>query len=152
MNFFDENQIAILTKLAKKRNGAYFKGITRTNLSKYANKDNKGKVIEKITYGSWRKGISYANTKEGKAQIEKSNTHPYWAEHIDKTILRNKKTGQLYVMFFCNPLTKFKTQYLINGEFVTQEEVKQVTIPSYWNQPNKGSVRTIKIENLIEIL
>lgn len=148
----------IIEKVKSLKHGAFVRVKYRTNVKPSAKfKDCK---IEKIVEATVRVGVSYSNlsaVKERRAiklQSTKLN-HVQWWKWCDgyRNIMKEKISdpSQKYITFATMPNGgNIKVYWYINGKSASEEEVRAITIPSYWNKSNLD-VFDVKLENLISV-
>ena len=148
----------IIHKVTSLKHGAFVRVKYRTDIKPAAKfKDYK---IYKIVEATVRVGVSYSNlsaVKERKsAEVRPANTsHVQWWRWCEgyRNIMKEKISdpSQRYITFATVPNGgNIKVLWYINGKSVPEEEVRAITIPSYWNKPNLD-VFDVKLENLISI-
>lgn len=148
----------IIEKVRSLRHGAFVRVKYRTDVQPSAKFKNH--KIEKIVETTVRVGVSYSNLSAVK---ERRASEPYvvkqkpvqWWKWSDgyKNIIKEKISdpSQRYVTFATVPSGgNTKVCWYIDGKSVSEEEVRAITIPSYWNKPNLD-VFDVKLENLISI-
>ena len=116
--------------------------------------------IEKIVEATVRVGVSYSNlsaVKERRATEAKpmNPSHVQWWRWCEgcRNIMKEKISdpSQRYITFATVPNGgNIKVLWYINGKSVPEEEVRAITIPSYWDKPNLD-VFDVKLENLISV-
>ena len=148
----------IVEKIKSLKRGAFVRIKYRTEVKPSARfKDLK---IEKIVEATVRVGVSYSNlsaVKERKsAEVRPANpSHVQWWRWCEgcRNIMKEKISdpSQRYITFATVPNGgNIKVLWYINGKSVPEEEVRAITIPSYWNKPNLD-VFDVKLENLISV-
>lgn len=148
----------IIHKVASLKHGAFVRVKYRTDVQPSAK--FKGHKIEKIVETTVRVGVSYSNlsaVKERRAtetQPTKS-THVQWWRWCDgyHNIMKEKISdpSQKYITFATVPNGgNIKICWYIDGKSASEEEVRAITIPSYWNKSNLD-VFDVKVENLISV-
>ena len=148
----------IIEKVRSLRHGAFVRVKYRTDVQPSAKFKNH--KIEKIVETTVRVGVSYSNLSAVK---ERRASEPYvvkqkpvqWWKWSDgyKNVIKEKISdpSQRYVTFATVPSGgNTKVRWYIDGKSVSEEEVRAITIPSYWNKPNLD-VFDVKLENLISI-
>lgn len=148
----------IIEKVRSLRHGAFVRVKYRTDVQPSAKFKNH--KIEKIVETTVRVGVSYSNLSAVK---ERRASEPYvvkqkpvqWWKWSDgyKNVIKEKISdpSQRYVTFATVPSGgNTKVCWYIDGKSVSEEEVRAITIPSYWNKPNLD-VFDVKLENLISI-
>lgn len=148
----------IVEKIKSLKRGTFVRIKYRTEVKPSARfKDLK---IEKIVEATVRVGVSYSNlsaVKERRATEAKPMNHSHvqwwrWCEGC-RNIMKEKISdpSQRYITFATIPNGgNVKVLWYINGKSVPEEEVRAITIPSYWNKPNLD-VFDVKLENLISV-
>ena len=160
------DSLRILNKLAKIRNGAYFKIQYYTDLESHLRAEYKGQYnVTKLTQISVRKGINYENLKAVKQKrlmeavqnggIIESKRESYY-NHLDSVLIQHKTSGKLYLQLFPNVRGRAKTQYYLNGKPVSLQELKDKDIirPSYWNRKDSDEpvlTFTLGLDKVIEV-
>lgn len=148
----------IIEKVRSLRHGAFVRIKYRTDVKPSAKfKDCK---IEKIVEATVRVGVSYSNlsaVKERRATISQSitPTHAQWWRWCDgyRNIMKEKisDSSQKYITFATIPNGgNVKVCWYINGQVASEEEVREITVPSYWNKSNLD-VFDVKLENIISV-
>lgn len=148
----------IIEKVRSLRHGAFVRVKYRTDVQPSAKFKNH--KIEKIVETTVRVGVSYSNLSAVK---ERRASEPYvvkqkpvqWWKWSDgyKNVIKEKISdpSQRYVTFATVPSGgNTKVCWYIDGKSVSEEEVRAITIPSYWNKPNLD-VFDVKLENIISI-
>lgn len=148
----------IIEKVKSLRHGAFVRIKYRTDVKPSAKfKDRK---IEKVVEVTARVGVSYSNLsaiKERRSidpQLAKPN-HVQWWKWCEgyRNIMKEKISdpSQKYITFATIPNGgNIKVCWYIDGKSVSEEEVRAITIPSYWNKSNLD-VFDVKLENLISV-
>lgn len=148
----------IIEKVRSLRHGAFVRIKYRTDVKPSAKfKDHK---IEKIVEATVRVGVSYSNLSAVK---ERRASEPYaikqqpvqWWKWSDgyRNVIKEKISdpSQRYVTFATVPSGgNTKVCWYIDGKSVSEEEVRAITVPSYWHKANLD-VFDVKLENLISI-
>ena len=148
----------IVEKIKSLKRGTFVRIKYRTEVKPSARfKDLK---IEKIVEATVRVGVSYSNlsaVKERRATEAKpvNPSHVQWWRWCEgcRNIMKEKISdpSQRYITFATIPNGgNVKVLWYINGKSVPEEEVRAITIPSYWNKPNLD-VFDVKLENLISV-
>ena len=148
----------IVEKIKSLKRGTFVRIKYRTEVKPSARfKDLK---IEKIVEATVRVGVSYSNlsaVKERRATEAKpvNPSHVQWWRWCEgcRNIMKEKISdpSQRYITFATIPNGgNVKVFWYINGKSVPEEEVRAITIPSYWNKPNLD-VFDVKLENLISV-
>ena len=148
----------IVEKIKSLKRGTFVRIKYRTEVKPSARfKDLK---IEKIVEATVRVGVSYSNlsaVKERRATEAKpmNTSHVQWWRWCEgcRNIMKEKISdpSQRYITFATVPNGgNIKVLWYINGKSVPEEEVRAITIPSYWNKPNLD-VFDVKLENLISV-
>ena len=148
----------IIHKVTSLKRGAFVRVKYRTDVQPSAK--FKGHKIEKIVETTVRVGVSYSNlsaVKERRATETKPTgpSHVQWWRWSDgyRNIIKEKisDSSQRYVTFATVPSGgNTMVRWYIDGKPVSEEEVRAITIPSYWNKPNLD-VFDVKLENLISV-
>ncbi len=148
----------IIHKVTSLKHGAFVRVKYRTDVQPSAK--FKGHKIEKIVETTVRVGVSYSNlsaVKERKATETKPTgpSHVQWWRWSDghRNIIKEKISdpSQKYVTLATVPKGgNTMVCWYIDGKPVSEEEVRAITIPSYWNKPNLD-VFDVKLENLISV-
>ena len=148
----------IIHKVTSLKHGAFVRVKYRTDVQPSAK--FKSHKIEKIVETTVRVGVSYSNlsaVKERRATETKPTglSHVQWWRWSDgyRNIIKEKISdpSQKYVTLATVPKRGNTMVYwYIDGKPVSEEEVRAITIPSYWNKPNLD-VFDVKLENLISI-
>lgn len=148
----------IIEKVRSLRHGAFVRIKYRTDVKPSAKfKDCK---IEKIVEATVRVGVSYSNlsaVKERRETMPQSmtSTHTQWWRWCEgcRNIMKEKISdpSQRYITFATIPNGgNVKVCWYINGKVASEEEVREITVPSYWHKANLD-VFDVKLENLISI-
>ena len=148
----------IVEKIKSLKRGTFVRIKYRTEVKPSARfKDLK---IEKIVEATVRVGVSYSNlsaVKERRATEAKpmNPSHVQWWRWCEgcRNIMKEKISdpSQRYITFATVPNGgNVKVLWYINGKSVPEEEVRAITIPSYWNKSNLD-VFDVKLENLISV-
>ena len=148
----------IIHKAPSLKHGAFVRVKYRTDVQPSAK--FKSHKIEKIVETTVRVGVSYSNLSAVK---ERRASEPYeikqkpvqWWKWSDgyRNIIKEKISdpSQKYVTLATVPKRGNTMVYwYIDGKPVSEEEVRAITIPSYWNKPNLD-VFDVKLENLISV-
>lgn len=116
--------------------------------------------VEKVVEATVRVGVSYSNisaVKERKSAETKPTgpSHVQWWKWCEgyRNIMKEKISdpSQKYITFATVPNGgNVKILWYINGKSASEEEVRAITIPSYWSKSNLD-VFDVKLENLISI-
>ena len=148
----------IIHKVTSLKHGAFVRVKYRTDVQPSA--QFKGHKIEKIVETTVRVGVSYSNlsaVKERRATETKPTgpSHVQWWRWSDgyRNIIKEKISdpSQKYVTLATVPKGGNTMVYwYIDGKSASEEEVRTITIPSYWNKPNLD-VFDVKLENLISV-
>ena len=148
----------IVEKIKSLKRGAFVRIKYRTEVKPSARfKDLK---IEKIVEATVRVGVSYSNLSAVKER-RATEAKPMYPSHVQwwrwcegcRNIMKEKISdpSQRYITFATIPNGgNVKVLWYINGKSVPEEEVRAITIPSYWNKPNLD-VFDVKLENLISV-
>lgn len=148
----------IVEKIKSLKRGTFVRIKYRTEVKPSARfKDLK---IEKIVEATVRVGVSYSNlsaVKERRATEAKpmNPSHVQWWRWCEgcRNIMKEKISdpSQRYITFATVPNGgNIKVLWYINGKSAPEEEVRAITIPSYWDKPNLD-VFDVKLENLISV-
>lgn len=148
----------IVEKIKSLKRGTFVRIKYRTEVKPSARfKDLK---IEKIVEATVRVGVSYSNlsaVKERRATEAKpmNPSHVQWWRWCEgcRNIMKEKISdpSQRYITFATVPNGgNIKVLWYINGKSAPEEEVRAITIPSYWNKSNLD-VFDVKLENLISV-
>ena len=148
----------IIQQITSLKHGTFVRVKYRTDIKPAAKfKDYK---IYKIVEATVRVGVSYSNlsaVKERKsAEVRPANpSHVQWWRWCEgcRNVMKEKISdpSQRYITFATVPNGgNIKVLWYINGKSVPEEEVRAITIPSYWNKPNLD-VFDVKLENLISV-
>ena len=148
----------IIQQIASLKHGVFVRVKYRTDVQPSA--QFKGHKIEKIVETTVRVGVSYSNlsaVKERRATETKPTgpSHVQWWRWSDgyRNIIKEKISdpSQKYVTLATVPKGgNTMVRWYIDGKPVSEEEVRAITIPSYWNKPNLD-VFGVKLENLISV-
>ena len=148
----------IIHKVTSLKRGAFVRVKYRTDVQPSAK--FKGHKIEKIVETTVRVGVSYSNlsaVKERRATETKptGSSHVQWWRWSDgyRNIIKEKISdpSQRYVTFATVPSGgNTRICWYIDGKSVSEEEVRAITVPSYWHKANLD-VFDVKLENLISI-
>ena len=148
----------IIQQIASLKHGTFVRIKYHTEVKPSARfKDLK---IEKIVEATVRVGVSYSNLSAVKER-RTTETKPMNPSHVQwwrwcegyRNIMKEKISdpSQRYITFATVPNGgNVKVLWYINGKSVPEEEVRAITIPSYWNKPNLD-VFDVKLENLISV-
>ena len=148
----------IVEKIKSLKHGAFVRIKYRTEVKPSAKfKDYK---VEKVVEATVRVGVSYSNlsaVKERRLTEVKSAkpSHVQWWRWCEgyRNIMKEKISdpSQRYITFATIPNGgNVKVFWYINGKSSSEEEVRTITIPSYWNKSNLD-VFDVKFENLISV-
>ena len=148
----------IIHKVTSLKHGAFVRVKYRTDVQPSAK--FKGHKIEKIVETTVRVGVSYSNlsaVKERRATETKPTgpSHVQWWRWSDghRNVIKEKISdpSQRYVTFATVPSGgNTRVCWYIDGKSVSEEEVRTITVPSYWNKSNLD-VFDVKLENLISV-
>ena len=150
--------IGVVEKVKSLKHGAFVRIKYRTDVKPSAKfKDYK---IEKVVEVTVRVGVSYSDLsavkerREMEARSSKPN-HVQWWRWCEgyRNIMKEKISdpSQKYITFATVPNGgNIKIYWYINGKSATEEEVRSITVPSYWNKSNLD-VFDVKLENLISV-
>lgn len=152
------NNNLIINTLSKKNNGAFFNLTYCTDLPLTAQAKRDGITAIKITRGTYRKGIGYANMKSVQEKVANGKvlTHvlPWgeWVpEHEGVLISHNGKT---FLRLYMTP-NKPKSEYMLNGKVVTRAEMETAGViqPSYWKKtgdtPDCITINTANVQEIV---
>ncbi len=148
----------IIHKVTSLKHGAFVRVKYRTDVQPSAK--FKSHKIEKIVETTVRVGVSYSNLSAVKER-RTTETKPTEPSHVQwwrwcegyRNIMKEKISdpSQRYVTFATVPKGgNTMVCWYIDGKPVSEEEVRAITIPSYWNKPNLD-VFDVKLENLISV-
>ena len=148
----------IVEKIKSLKHGAFVRIKYRTEVKPSAKfKDYK---VEKVVEATVRVGVSYSNlsaVKERRLAETKptSSSHVQWWRWCEgyRNIMKEKISdpSQKYITFATIPNGgNVKVLWYINGKSASEEEVRAITIPSYWSKSNLD-VFDVKLENLISV-
>ena len=148
----------IIEKVKSLKHGAFVRVKYRTDVKPSAKfKDCK---IEKIVEATVRVGVSYSNLSAVKerrlAEVKSASpSHVQWWKWCEgyRNIMKEKISdpSQKYITFATIPNGgNVKVSWYINGKSASEEEVRAITIPSYWSKLNLD-VFDVKLENLISV-
>ena len=148
----------IIHKVTSLKHGAFVRVKYRTDVQPSAK--FKSHKIEKIVETTVRVGVSYSNLSAVKERRE-TETKPTVLSHVQwwrwsdgyRNIIKEKISdpSQKYVTLATVPKGgNTMVFWYIDGKPVSEEEVRAITIPSYWNKPNLD-VFDVKLENLISV-
>ena len=148
----------IVEKIKSLKHGTFVRIKYRTDVKPSAKfKDCR---VEKVVEATVRVGVSYSNisaVKERKSAETKPTgpSHVQWWKWCEgcRNIMKEKISdpSQKYITFATIPNGgNVKVFWYINGKSASEEEVRAITIPSYWNKPN-FDVFDVKLENLISV-
>lgn len=148
----------IIHKVTSLKHGAFVRVKYRTDVQPSAK--FKGHKIEKIVETTVRVGVSYSNlsaVKERRATETKPTgpSHVQWWRWSDgyRNIIKEKISdpSQRYVTFATVPSGgNTMVRWYIDGKPASEEEVRAITVPSYWRKSNLD-VFDVKLENLISV-
>ena len=148
----------IVEKIKSLKHGTFVRIKYRTDVKPSAKfKDCR---VEKVVEATVRVGVSYSNLSAVKerrlAEVKSANpSHVQWWRWCEgyRNIMKEKISdlSQKYITFATVPNGgNVKILWYINGKSASEEEVRTITIPSYWNKSNLD-VFDVKLENLISI-
>ena len=148
----------IVEKIKSLKHGTFVRIKYRTEVKPSARfKDLK---IEKIVEATVRVGVSYSNlsaVKERRATEAKpmNPSHVQWWRWCEgcRNIMKEKISdpSQRYITFATVPNGgNIKVLWYVNGKSASEEEVRAITIPSYWSKSSLD-VFDVKLENLISV-
>lgn len=150
--------IDTIRKVTSLKHGTFVRVKYRTNVQPSAKfKDHK---IEKVTETTVRVGVSYSNLSAVKERrgnesyVVKQRPIQWWKwSNGYKNVIKEKISdpSQKYVTFATVPKGgNTKVYWYIDGKSASEEEVRAITVPSYWNKSNLD-VFDVKLENLISV-
>ena len=148
----------IIHKVTSLKHGAFVRVKYRTDVQPSAK--FKSHKIEKIVETTVRVGVSYSNLSAVKERRE-TETKPTNPSHVQwwrwcegyQNIMKEKISdpSQKYVTLATVPKGgNTMVRWYIDGKPVSEEEVRTITIPSYWSKSNLD-VFDVKLENLISV-
>lgn len=148
----------IIEKVRSLRHGAFVRIKYRTDVKPSAKfKDCK---IEKIVETTVRVGVSYSNLsavkerRESESYVVKQKPVQWWKWSDGyRNVIKEKISdpSQRYVTFATVPSGgNTKVCWYIDGKSVSEEEVRAITVPSYWHKANLD-VFDVRLENLITV-
>lgn len=148
----------IVGKIVALRHGAFVRIKYRSDVAPSAKfKEHK---IEKVVEATVRVGVSYSNlsaVKQRRSENPQSPkpAHTQWWRWCDgyRNIMKEKISdpSQKYATFATVPNGgNVDVQWYIDGDPAKEEDVRKITVPSYWNRSNLD-VFDVKLENLISI-
>ena len=150
------NNYAIL-KLMSIPAGRWMKVQYTTDVTLSAKGRKAGVIILKKTTGTFRTGINYANTKQGKAKlaegkdIEKLPWGKYKEGTKGRIIEHTNSKGQynMYARLYSSP-NKPKSSFFINGVRISKEDLRSTGyVPdSYFTANHDTGCFTINLNNL----
>ena len=148
----------IIQQIASLKHGVFVRVKYRTDVQPSAK--FKGHKIEKIVETTVRVGVSYSNLsavkerRESESYVVKQKPVQWWRWSDGyRNIIKEKISdpSQKYVTLATVPKGgNTMVRWYIDGKPVSEEEVRAITIPSYWNKPNLD-VFDVKLENLISV-
>ena len=148
----------IIQQIASLKHGVFVRVKYRTDVQPSA--QFKGHKIEKIVETTVRVGVSYSNLsavkerRESESYVVKQKPVQWWRWSDGyRNIIKEKISdpSQKYVTLATVPKGgNTMVRWYIDGKPVSEEEVRAITIPSYWNKPNLD-VFDVKLENLISV-
>ena len=148
----------IIQQIASLKHGVFVRVKYRTDVQPSA--QFKGHKIEKIVETTVRVGVSYSNLsavkerRESESYVVKQKPVQWWRWSDGyRNIIKEKISdpSQKYVTLATVPKGGNTMVYwYIDGKSASEEEVRTITIPSYWNKPNLD-VFDVKLENLISV-
>lgn len=148
----------IIQQITSLKHGVFVRIKYRTDIKPAAK--FKDYEIYKIVEATVRVGVSYSNlsaVKERKsAEVKPANpSHVQWWRWCEgyRNIMKEKISdpSQRYITFATVPNGgNIKVLWYINGKPASEDEVRAITIPSYWNKSNLD-VFDVKLENLISV-
>lgn len=148
----------IIQQITSLKHGVFVRIKYRTDIKPAAK--FKDYEIYKIVEATVRVGVSYSNlsaVKERKsAEVKPANpSHVQWWRWCEgyRNIMKEKISdpSQRYITFATVPNGgNIKVLWYINGKPASEDEVRAITVPSYWNKSNLD-VFDVKLENLISV-
>ena len=148
----------IIQQITSLKHGVFVRIKYRTDIKPAAK--FKDYEIYKIVEATVRVGVSYSNlsaVKERKsAEVKPANpSHVQWWRWCEgyRNIMKEKISdpSQRYITFATVPNGgNVKVLWYINGKPASEDEVRAITVPSYWNKSNLD-VFDVKLENLISV-
>lgn len=149
---------AIINKLSKIQNGAFFKIRWMTELPLTAAAKREGITALKLTSATMRKGIKYSNQKSVQLKVEKEGKSltselPWGKWHPDYKGLVIQHKDKDYIRLYSSP-NKSKAEYILNGEIVSYEKLKESGYiqNSYFNKTSESpDAMTLKAESILGI-
>lgn len=152
----ETNDIVQILKNSKYKNGSYIQICWVKDLT-----TQKGKALgidaKKITSGTVRLGINYANTKFAKSRAmiaSDAPKRPMWYKRTDiKYIVEHNTNGNQYLQCFTSP-NKMQSSIRINGNLITKEDYETYVMLGYVQKqrPNEECcVMTIPVDNICQL-
>ena len=148
----------IIHQVTSLKHGTFVRVKYRTDVQPSAK--FKGHKIEKIVETTVRVGVSYSNlsaVKERRTTMSQSitSTHAQWWRWCDgyRNIMKEKISdpSQRYITFATIPNGgNVKVFWYIDGRPASEEEVREITVPSYWSKSSLD-VFDVKLENIISV-
>jgi hypothetical protein len=137
------------------RKGQFVEVSFRSNPS--PSKENKGKVLEKVSVGIFRTGINYANLSPIKSAIEAGErgevgSLPWGAWAVFPLVIR-KGDGTEYLRITTSPFHRPSVRYSVDGVEVSKEHFESLLPPSKRSNPDKAPALIFNIEadNLLSV-
>lgn len=148
------NREEILNNLKKVRNGAYTKIRFISTIT--SNKNNKNKLVQKVTESVVRLGVTYAHIEVVKASGKKKNEDNFglpWGQWDPNCSYLIEHKGKYYLRCSTSrsPKHHANATYYIDGVECTKEEAAAVTNPGEWNNTKEMYVFTPNIENILAL-
>lgn len=115
---------------------------------------NSSRTIKKVVTTTVRIGVAYSHIKSVKERQSESAgvTRAPWWKWVDglRNVMKEnlKDPSKKYYTFATARNAHTHVDYFVDGKKATVEEVKALTVPSYWNQKTV-EVFDVKAENLL---
>lgn len=148
----------IVHKVTSLKHGAFVRVKYRTDVQPSAK--FKSHKIEKIVETTVRVGVSYSNLsavkerRENESYVVKQKPVQWWKWSDGyRNVIKEKISdpSQKYVTLATVPKGgNTRVCWYIDGKSASEEEVRAITVPSYWNKSNLD-VFDVKLENLISV-
>lgn len=124
--------------------------VTDVTNSMKASEKKLGNKIEKRVEKTVRLGCDYHKMKSTIYAKEngRGTREMYEEEVIEDLLYQNKKNDTLYLRVGTVENDNNNTVWLLNGEVVDKETVKNFLVPSYFNKKGTMEVQNIKLENV----
>jgi len=151
------NKQQIEQSLKAIHNGAYTKIRYLSTIP--SNKENKGKVVQKMTDSIVRLGVTYCHIAVPEIQDSIKNNDsakrelPWgqWDEQNPNYLIEHKGNYYLRCSTSRSPNHHGKVRYFVDGAEVSKEEAMSLTRPSEWTDARTMYVFNPKIENILAI-